>query len=156
MKNLSGRLLKRYMFFVLLSILILINFVLCDSISALTVKSDYKDLKSMPLSTRWELVTKNKLSNKETLTKNETDKLQTTIHVKVWNFKDNKSMTKVTKVISLKVNKYLEGYFKKAFDDIYNSKDKPVIDSINSYNYRFSGNNLNVLSSHAYGIRKTI
>lgn len=110
----------------------------------------------MGYSDRWSLVTGGTATDLYSAfrSKEECEKLLTTISVKVWDFENSGSMNKVTKTLDLRVNKYLAGYYAQAFQEIYMSPDKPVIkpSGTYAYYYRQNVNNKTVLSTHSYGI----
>jgi uncharacterized protein YjdB len=87
------------------------------------------------------------------MTQAECEARLTTITVNTWDFASSSSMEKVTRTRRLTVNSALASYYTKIFKEIYNSPDKPVIDSgFYAYTYRANTNNKSVLSSHSYGV----
>ncbi len=80
------------------------------------------------------------------------DSWQTTIVVPTWDFESRNSMNKVTKYRDLTLNKHIANHVYAMFLEIYNSPDKPIIDSeLYAYSYRVNVNNPSVLSKHAFG-----
>lgn len=67
-----------------------------------------------------------------------------TIKIKVWDFKNGKNGTKITKIKYLTVNKNLAPTIQQIFKEIYNSKEKQVIHDIGCYSYR--------TGQHMYGL----
>ena len=67
-----------------------------------------------------------------------------TIKIKVWDFKNGKNGTKITKTKYLTVNKNLAPTIQQIFKEIYNSKEKQVIHDIGCYSYR--------TGQHMYGL----
>jgi len=78
--------------------------------------------------------------------------MMTKITVPVWDFLNSQATTKVSKTVTLTVNKNLADYFVDALTEVYNSPDQPVIrTSMYCYSYRQNVNNKSVLSNHSYG-----
>ncbi len=108
------------------------------------------DLSSLTYSQRISLITNN--HGLKNVSKSLADSWQKTITVPTWNFESRNSMNKVTVYRKLTLNNAIADYTYRAFLEIYNSPDKPVIDNtLYAYSYRANVNNPSVLSQHSYG-----
>jgi hypothetical protein len=125
------------------------------------------ELISMKESEAWSYISDGKITSKPTQSFIELESLlnslynsySTTMKVKVWFWedpKDNSNMNKVTKELSVTVNKKLEPLWEGIFNTIYSLDSKPIINvqdsAMGAWSVRGKLNNLNKApSSHAFG-----
>ena len=109
----------------------------------------------MTYSVRWRVLTGGTASSLGEAFRSQAacDELMTTITVNVWDFENRYSMNKVTKPLTLRVNKYVAAYYAEAFEEIYRRPEQPVISPSGTYAYyyRANVNNPGVLSTHSFG-----
>ncbi len=70
-----------------------------------------------------------------------------TISVRVWDFANGQSGTKITKTLSLRIHRKLAPTVKKIFEEIYNGDEKAPIYAVGGYDWRGG----NISSEHSQG-----